>query len=101
MATKVNANPLMIKWAREDAGFSLDELPKSLSKAEKWENGEEKPTWADLRNLAKKYKRPSFFYFLKEPPAEDNHFIEFRADEKIEEFSSSLRLEIRKAKFIF
>jgi Zn-dependent peptidase ImmA (M78 family) len=99
MATKVNANPLMIKWAREDAGFSLDELPKSLSKAEKWENGEEKPTWADLRNLAKKYKRPSFFYFLKEPPAEDNPFIEFRADEKIEEFSSSLRLEIRKAKF--
>ena len=99
MAVKVNANPAMIKWAREDAGFSLDELPQSLKKAEKWESGEEKPTWNDLRNLAKKYKRPSFFYFLKKPPVEENQFIEFRSDEKIDEFSSSLRLEIRKAKF--
>lgn len=99
MAVKVNANPIMMKWAREDAGFSLDELPQSLKKAEKWESGEEKPTWADLRNLAKKYKRPSFFYFLKKPPVEENHFIEFRSDEKIEEFSPSLRLEIRRAKF--
>ncbi len=53
MAVKINANPTMIKWAREDAGFSLDELPQSLKKAEKWESGEEKPTWSDLRNLAK------------------------------------------------
>ena len=63
------------------------------------ECGEEKSTWNDLRNLAKKYKRPSFFYFLKKPPVEENQFIEFRSDEKIDEFSSSLRLEIRKAKF--
>lgn len=98
MVYRVNANPFMIRWAREDAGFSLDELPQSLSKAEKWESGEEKPTWNDLRNLAKKYKRPSFFYFLKEPPVEDDSFIEFRSDERIENFSSSLRLEIRKAK---
>ena len=36
MVVRVNANPIMIKWAREDAGFSLDELPQSLKKAEKW-----------------------------------------------------------------
>ncbi len=99
MVVRVDANPIMIKWAREDAGFSLDELPQSLKKAEKWETGEEKPTWNDLRNLAKKYKRPSFFYFLKKPPVEEDQFIEFRSDEKIDEFSSSLRLEIRKVKF--
>lgn len=98
MAAKVNANPIMIKWAREDAGFTLDELPKSLSKAEKWETGEEKPTWNDLRNLAKKYKRPSFFYFLSQPPEEEEDLIEFRSDEKIEEYSPALKLEIRKAK---
>lgn len=45
MVIKVNVSPLMIKWAREDAGFSLDELPQSLNKAEKWEAGEEKPTF--------------------------------------------------------
>ena len=94
-----NVNPAMIKWAREDAGFSLDELPKSLKDAEKWENGDKTPSWADLRKLAKKYKRPSFFYFLREPPKESNELMEFRSDEKIDNLSAPLRLEIRKAKF--
>lgn len=98
MAAKVDANPIMIRWARENAGFTLDELPDYLKDAEKWETGQEKPTWADLRNMAKKYKRPSFFYFLSEPPEEDEDLIEFRADERIEEYSPALRLEIRKAK---
>lgn len=98
MATALNVNPAMIKWAREDAGYTLDELPGYLKNAEKWENGDITPSWNDLRNLAKKYKRPSFFYFLKEPPKEEDDFIEFRSDEKIEEFSPALRLEIRKAK---
>ena len=98
MATALNVNPAMIKWAREDAGYTLEELPGYLQDAEKWENGEETPSWSDLRNLAKKYKRPSFFYFLKEPPQAEDDFIEFRSDDKIEEFSPQLRLEIRKAK---
>ena len=98
MATALNVNPAMIKWAREDAGYTLEELPGYLQDAEKWENGEETPSWSDLRNLAKKYKRPSFFYFLKEPPQVEDDFIEFRSDDKIEEFSPQLRLEIRKAK---
>ena len=98
MATALNVNPAMIKWAREDAGYTLEELPGYLQDAEKWENGEETPSWSDLRNLAKKYKRPSLFYFLKEPPQVEDDFIEFRSDDKIEEFSPQLRLEIRKAK---
>lgn len=98
MPNALNVNPAMIKWAREDAGFSLDELPGYLKDAEKWETGEKVPTWTDLRNMAKKYKRPSFFYFLSKPPIDNDDFIEFRSDEKIEEFSPELRLEIRKAK---
>ena len=94
-----NVNPVMIKWAREDAGFELEDLPKSLHDARWWESGEKNPTWADLRNLAKKYKRPAFFYFLPEPPKEEDNFLEFRSDEKIEKFSPQLRLEIRKAKY--
>ena len=94
-----NVNPAMIKWAREDAGFELEDLPKSLKDAEKWENGEKTPSWADLRKLAKKYKRPSFFYFLNEPPKKEKDLIEFRSDEKREDYSPELRLEIRKAKF--
>lgn len=99
MPVALNVNPAMIKWAREDAGFELEDLPKSLKKAEKWESGEEKPTWADLRKLAKKYKRPSFFYFLPQPPKEEYDFLDFRSNEKTGQFSPSLRLEIRKAKY--
>ena len=99
MPKAYNVNPMMIKWAREDAGYELSDLPLSLKDAEKWENGEKIPTWADLRKLAKKYKRPPFFYFLPEPPKEDNDFVEYRSDEIIDIQSPSLRLEIRKAKF--
>lgn len=94
-----NVNPAMIKWAREDAGFSLEDLPKSLKDVEKWETGEKTPSWADLRKLAKKYKRPSFFYFLSEPPKNEKDLVEFRSDEKIDDYTPELRLEIRKAKF--
>ena len=99
MPKALHVNPAMIKWAREDAGFSLDELPDYLKDAEKWETGEKTPSWADLRKLAKKYKRPSFFYFLSEPPKKEEDLIEFRADDKMDEYSPNLRLEIRKAKF--
>ena len=27
MPESLNVNPAMIKWAREDAGYSLDDLP--------------------------------------------------------------------------
>lgn len=100
MVYRVKANPQMIRWARENAGYELDELPQSLEKSPLWESGELKPTWADLRNLANKYKRPPIFYLMSEPPAdEDDHIIEFRSSERVEEYSPALRLELRKAKY--
>ncbi|MDR0912237.1 MAG: ImmA/IrrE family metallo-endopeptidase [Methanobrevibacter sp.] len=100
MVYKVKINPKMIRWAREDLGLSFHDLPKSLKNAEKWEKGEILPTWNDLRNLSKKYKRPPVFYLMSEPPKEvENEIIEFRSPEKIEEYSTDLRLEIRKAKY--
>ena len=100
MVYRVNANPKMIRWAREDAGYRIEDLPKYLENAPKWESGELKPTWDDLRKLAKKYKRPPVFYLMSKPPeTEDDHIIEFRTDNKIEEYSPELKLEIRKAKY--
>lgn len=100
MVYRVKANPKMIRWAREDAGYEFDELPKSLANAPLWESGKVQPTWTDLRNLANKYKRPPVFYLMSETPKdEDDHIIEFRSEEKIEDYSSELRLEIRKAKY--
>lgn len=65
MAVKVDANPIMIKWARENAGFTLEELPDYLKDAEKWETGQDKPTWTDLRNMAKNTKDPHSFIFFQ------------------------------------
>ncbi|MDR0912666.1 MAG: ImmA/IrrE family metallo-endopeptidase [Methanobrevibacter sp.] len=100
MTYRVNANPNMIKWARKNARFEFDDLPKSLNNAHLWESGDLKPTWNDLRNLAKKYKRPPVFYLRSDPPKiEKIDFIEFRSDSKIDKFSPDLNLEINKAKF--
>ncbi|KZX16426.1 ImmA/IrrE family metallo-endopeptidase [Methanobrevibacter curvatus] len=100
MSYRVNVNPAMIKWARKNAGFEFEDLPKSLNNAPLWENDDLKPTWKDLRNLAKKYKRPPVFYLRSEPPKIDEmDIIEFRSDDKITKFSSDLNLEINKAKF--
>lgn len=100
MVYRVNANPKMIRWAREDAGYEIEELPKYLEKAPKWESGELKPTWSDLRKLAKKYKRPPVFYLRSEPPKiEEIPIMEFRSPKRVTEKSPELRLEIRKAKY--
>lgn len=100
MVYRVNANPKMIRWAREDAGYEIEDLPKYLGNVPKWESGELKPTWNDLRKLAKKYKRPPVFYFRSKPPKiEKTNIIEFRSSEKIIKKSPELRLDIRKAKY--
>ncbi|MDR1721881.1 MAG: hypothetical protein LBR24_02395 [Methanobrevibacter sp.] len=100
MVYKVNVNPFMIKKAREDIGLSFDQLPQTLKDAKAWEEGTKSPTWKDLRNLAKKYKRPPVYYIMtKSPEEETEDIIEFRSPERIEEYSVDLNLEIRRIKF--
>ena len=100
MNYRVKVNPLMIKKAREDMGLSFHQLPKTLKDAKAWEEGTKHLTWKDLRNLAKKYKRPPVFYLMSKPPKEETEdIIEFRAPEKIDEYSYDLNLEIRKVKY--
>ena len=80
MTYRVNVNPDMIKWARKSAGFKFEDLPNSLENAPLWENGDLKPTWNDLRNLAKKYKRPPVFYLRSKPPKIDEIDIKVEAN---------------------
>ncbi|KZX11104.1 ImmA/IrrE family metallo-endopeptidase [Methanobrevibacter curvatus] len=100
MVYRVKVNPLMIKKAREEIGLSFYQLPQILKDAKEWEEGTKQPTWKDLRNLAKKYKRPPVFYLMSEPLKEEGEdIIEFRSPEKIEEYSYELNLEIRRVKY--
>lgn len=62
----------MLKWARESCAFSI----QHVAKAEKidadtiagWEKGVGTPSFATLRKLATRYKRPLMVFYLEEPP---------------------------------
>ncbi len=76
MVAEAKINPAMMKWARAYAGFINgyeEKLPKDIkSKYKSWENGEKLPTWNQLRNVSKKYKVPTAFFFMNNPPKSNN-----------------------------
>ncbi len=69
----VEVNPAVLRWARETAGYSVEEAGDRTADArtlEDWESGKSRPTWAAVVKLAKLYKRPVAAMLLERPPAE-------------------------------
>ena len=93
--------PDILVWARENAGFDLDEVASSqgLSKVGEWERGDTRPTINQLRSLAKKYRRPLAVFYLQEKPADFQVISDFRRrpSEGMQRMSAQLRLQIRSA----
>jgi len=101
MPTRVDVNPDVLIWFRKDAGFhDVISLPKSIrDNVIKWESGEKKPTWNQLRELGDKYKRPATF-FLMENPKESftEEFADYRTiTDSTSEKSPNFIYEIRRA----
>jgi Zn-dependent peptidase ImmA (M78 family)/DNA-binding XRE family transcriptional regulator len=101
---EVTINPEIIKWARESAGFSVEEISKKLKISkenfEKIESGTKLPTFRQLELLAKYFKRPVAVFFLPQPPEEPPITSSFRILPKSNpKFSKDLRLAIRKARY--
>jgi Zn-dependent peptidase ImmA (M78 family)/transcriptional regulator with XRE-family HTH domain len=77
--------PALLKWARESAHLSLEEVAKRLGKPVEeigsWEEpGVAAPSYAQLEKLAYElYKRPLAIFFLPSPPLELKPEAEFRA----------------------
>lgn len=72
--SKAYINPKILKWAREQCGFSYEEAVQSYfnpEKLEKAELGDELLTFKQLLYIANKYKRSPAFFYLKKPPDED------------------------------
>jgi Zn-dependent peptidase ImmA (M78 family)/DNA-binding XRE family transcriptional regulator len=96
--------PELLVWAREDAGYSVDEAAKKISvKPEKLaacEAGDDRLTVNQLRNLSNAYKRPFAFFYLPTPPRTEISLQDFRhfTDEDEHRLKPLLRVEIRKAK---
>lgn len=79
-------NPVILTWAREAAGMSLDDAARAigLSGADPsaslaaMEAGEREPSRRQLVKMAEKYRRPILTFYLSEPPARAPRAHDFR-----------------------
>ena len=96
-------NPIIMKWARERSGYTLQEVAKSLNRdvatISDWESGAAAPTYVQLETLADKYKRPVAMFFFPEPPQEPD-FVEQLAlrSSEIEKLAPGIRILLRQAR---
>lgn len=60
--------PAVVQWARERAGFSLEEASKVFKKIAAWEAGDTAPTYSQLEQMAEKFKCPVAVFFFPHPP---------------------------------
>lgn len=74
--------PSVLVWARETAGYSIDDVAAKLKKdhetIEAWESGEQRPFMGQLRRLSEIYKRSISDFYLPVPPQEPSIPHDFR-----------------------
>ncbi|MCB2035767.1 MAG: XRE family transcriptional regulator [Burkholderiaceae bacterium] len=61
--------PAVVRWARERAGYSVDDAVRHFKKIAAWESGEALPTYAQVEQLAERFKIPVAVFFFPKPPA--------------------------------
>lgn len=92
---KLNINPSLLKWAREKAFLSIEDVVQLLKikpqkatkkkpqiapeeKLELWESGLLSPSLSALKDLARLYQRPLMTFFLPKPPRAVDVLVDFR-----------------------
>ncbi len=99
------ATPSVLIWARESAGYSVEDAAKRIqikpAKLLATEAGESRITVRQLRALSEFYKRPLAFFYLPSPPEKEQELHDFRRhhETQVKPLSPNLKLEIRKARF--
>ncbi len=66
--TGLPVTPAVITWARDRAGFSLDDATRHFKKIALWEEGNASPTYPQLEQMAEKFKCPVAVFFFPAPP---------------------------------
>lgn len=61
--------PALVQWARERAGYSMEDACRVFKKIAVWETGEALPTYGQIEQMAEKFKTPVAVFFFPEPPA--------------------------------
>ncbi|MCF3973926.1 ImmA/IrrE family metallo-endopeptidase [Paracoccus salsus] len=85
----IAVNPEILVWAREAAGFSLDEAAAKLTlsssakstaadKLAALESGEKAPTRNQLNDMANVYRRPLLTFYMAGPPRKAGRGHDFR-----------------------
>jgi len=106
MVTRATAvNPAILRWARERALLSIEDVAASLKKAPEvvasWEAGEGVPTFGQLEKMAERlYKRPVALFFFPHPPEEEDPSSQFRTlpDFELDDISPDTSLAVREAR---
>lgn len=75
---RVNVKGDLLRWARERAGLTLDDLRRRFPRLDSWESDEADPTLKQLEDFAKVAHVPIGYLFLQEPPAEPLPIPDFR-----------------------
>ncbi len=75
---RVPIKPELITWARERAGYSIDELTKKFKKLPEWESGQSNPTLNQVAEFAKKVHVPEGYLYFNSPPEELIPISDFR-----------------------
>lgn len=92
----------VITWARERAGFSVEEATENFAKIAAWEAGEAFPTYPQLERLADTFKLPIAVFFFPEPPDLPPISESFRTlpAEEFEQIPRRVKFLLRKAQAI-
>lgn len=61
--------PAVVQWARERAGYSMDDAVRHFKKIAAWEAGEALPTYVQVEQMADRFKIPVAVFFFPKPPA--------------------------------
>lgn len=61
--------PAVVQWARERAGYSMDDALRHFKKIAAWEAGEALPTYVQVEQMAERFKMPVAVFFFPKPPA--------------------------------
>ena len=74
MSQAALVNPSLLRWSRERAGLSTEQVAKKLpvkrDRVQEWEAGETKPTFLQAQKWASLARIPFGFLFLQQPPVE-------------------------------
>ena len=106
MAKRIPAliNPDILIWARETAGYTVEDIAAWLKKdpddVRGWESGEKPLYMGQLRDLANRYKRPLSDFYLPQRPKERPIPHDFRRlpGEIAGRYSPDLRKQLRFAR---